>query len=705
MCSVFVILLLASCRVSSFGHLTNKHAQGVYPERTTAYTYGNVFYPQATTAYMYDHVVYPVISTTNTYDYDIISESAKTRRTTPYTYDHDIYPEQTTSYSYDYGFYPELATTSRYDHSTYPEERTKTSKNGNGIYHEGKATTLIRDYGIYPDWTKTSKYDPDMCLEMTTAYMYDDGQTAVAYPKGKAFAGSNNCSRFIPEPIGLLNATYLQGLQDCLNGTVIRKLLCSHSMTTYNISFVSDVVPYFSEVRIYFSDGINNCTNRFNTFIESKNNILTNLDIYHFLTRSSTCWKYAFFTNQLCVDLKLNTNNKSLSLNLRTFPYEPIHFTLKHQSCREEFIQYVYQNGLYITSNDTFILNIDKINNFTKENNCFDIYFPCPWPSFNDVVIRVPESTSVYVQLAISVEVTLVNSFVVLVFLQRENRTPVTILLAALAISDSTAALIMTVPIFTAYQIYGNRIYEHSLLYTLEFPECIYNFLYIILSDVFHITSVLITTLLCLQKTAALLIPMWTKQHINNRINIICSLLMFIISISLFSRIVYEESLGIYNFNGRCCVSSQNFNYQAHFNHYTMVNAFILLACLVVALCTVYMICKFTILRRNLPWTDSPVVQKRNRISAVTVVFICIIFLLSELPFIYTSFIYMLYYFNPSSLTRSEFDNFVTFFEYKDLGLIIGFSLNFLVYIIMGKQIRAKLWIGVMKIARRCKCW
>ncbi|CAG2206057.1 unnamed protein product [Mytilus edulis] len=212
---------------------------------------------------------------------------------------------------------------------------------------------------------------------MTTTFLYKHDQTAVVYPEEKAsIAVNKNSPANLPESICYFNATYIQGLrEDCQNGTIIRKLLSNPSMT-HNISYVNDVIPYFSDVRVYFDDGTNNCTNRFKEFIKAKNNTLTNIDIYNFLTNDSICWEFAFFINQLCVEFQLNRYNEvRLSLEVRKHSHMPIYLSLKHQLCTDEFIQYVYRNGLYMGSNDTFILNIDNIINFTQENSCLDIYF------------------------------------------------------------------------------------------------------------------------------------------------------------------------------------------------------------------------------------------------------------------------------------------------------------------------------------------
>jgi hypothetical protein len=51
---------------------------------------------------------------------------------------------------------------------------------------------------------------------------------------------------------------------------------------------------------------------------------------------------------------------------------------------------------------------------------------------------------------------------------------------------------------------------------------------------------------------------------------------------------------------------------------------------IIMVTCTIYISCKITVMRRRLKWTDSNVFQKRNKKSAIIVIAICIVFLLSE---------------------------------------------------------------------------
>ncbi len=51
---------------------------------------------------------------------------------------------------------------------------------------------------------------------------------------------------------------------------------------------------------------------------------------------------------------------------------------------------------------------------------------------------------------------------------------------------------------------------------------------------------------------------------------------------------------------------------------------------IIMVTCTIYISCKITVMRRRLKGTDSNVFQKRNKKSAIIVIAICIVFLLSE---------------------------------------------------------------------------
>lgn len=70
-------------------------------------------------------------------------------------------------------------------------------------------------------------------------------------------------------------------LQEYPNGPVLQKLLCYPSLE-YNISLVNGIIHYFSDLRMFFADDIQNCKELFTKFIQSQNNVVSNADVYNF---------------------------------------------------------------------------------------------------------------------------------------------------------------------------------------------------------------------------------------------------------------------------------------------------------------------------------------------------------------------------------------------------------------------------------------
>ncbi|CAG2242623.1 unnamed protein product [Mytilus edulis] len=156
-------------------------------------------------------------------------------------------------------------------------------------------------------------------------------------------------------------------------------------------------------------------------------------------------------------EISADENNIKTGILPKHTSYTKVYIILKHQSCKERFLHYIYWNGLHVKENDTYLLSIGNIIMFNEENNCIHVRLSCP-DKYLEATLTLPNSAVAYLESAIAVEVTLVNGFMLYIFLQKENRTPVTLLLSALAISDTTAAILMSIPKYIAYQIYGNQI-------------------------------------------------------------------------------------------------------------------------------------------------------------------------------------------------------------------------------------------------------
>ncbi|VDI37654.1 Hypothetical predicted protein [Mytilus galloprovincialis] len=554
--------------VSSDQTTTYIDDRGVSSEQTTTYIDNGGVSSEQTTTYIDDDGVSSKPTTTYIDDGGVSSE-----QTTTYIDDDGVSSKQTTTYINDGGVSSEQTTT--YIHNGgISSEQTTTYIDHGGISSE-QTTKFTDDYGVVSEQTTTYIDDDNVSSEQTTNYMYNYGvslktdieinsvekikytnrmkceiidltdnvlpsASGMAYPVNKSGQSiliwfddfnflsltiSKNCVSLALHMFlrKIIDIAYLQDfLTKCPDGTFIQNMFCDSSLA-YNVSYIKDVFPHFSNVQIYFTDKFDHCTAQFNVFLESENHLLTNADIYHFLTNETVCWKYVHFTYLLNVKFSLKEisddriNLKRGFLSTHT-SYAKVFVILKYQSCKEKFLHYIYWNGLHVKENDTYLLSIDNIITFNEENNCIQVRLSCPAEYF-EFTLALPNSTLVYLESAIAVEVTLVNGFMLYIFLQKENRTPVTLLLSALAMSDATASILMTIPKCIAYQIYGNQIDYTGIMpgwYIFDYPQCImYSFLYE-LKYTFHFVSVLITTLLCLQKTAALLFPMWSKRHLSN---------------------------------------------------------------------------------------------------------------------------------------------------------------------------------------------
>lgn len=79
-----------------------------------------------------------------------------------------------------------------------------------------------------------------------------------------------------------------------------------------------------------------------------------------------------------------------------------------------------------------------------------------------------------------------------------------------------------------------------------------------------------------------------------------------------------------------CC-----FKFDRTFIKYIEISSWVVIvvyasSIIIMVTCTIYISCKITVMRRRLKWTNSNVFQKRNKKSAIIVIAICIVFLLSE---------------------------------------------------------------------------
>ncbi|CAC5423310.1 CMKLR1 [Mytilus coruscus] len=188
--------------------------------------------------------------------------------------------------------------------------------------------------------------------------------------------------------------------------------------------------------------------------------------------------------------------------------------------------------------------------------------------SCNQISYLIPDMIVLYIELALTLEILLVNVCILCIFIRKENRSPVTVLLLALATTDCLTALLTVTMDFCGYFVFSDdvkptvkysNLNETVLLWNRKYPSCvIFNVLDNIVYSC-HMSSILITTLLCVQKALAILFPIWSQSYLTVKTSLIAGMVALLSSLSLFLPSVIIASLEMSSgSNGACCYSDKH---------------------------------------------------------------------------------------------------------------------------------------------------
>ncbi|VDI49049.1 Hypothetical predicted protein [Mytilus galloprovincialis] len=234
------------------------------------------------------------------------------------------------------------------------------------------------------------------------------------------------------------------------------------------------------------------------------------------------------------------------------------------------------------------------------------------------------------------------NIVIFVALFDRKIRTPATVLMQGLALADSLTALCTYgfEPLFMAfYDSLGKSNYlahsEEGLsdIVSLKYPLCWLHFSLSNLSETFHLTSVLLTTSLGLQKVLAVLCPIWTKTKITERKTGVVGAICF-----LFSSAISIPRLFIVRFfSGKreiCLVSEPHVSIQKYVLAFYPIISTVVLSTAVVAMIVstcyiVFILCHRKHVRGHTSASSS---EKK---SCVLVLSVMVVFLLSEVPRLY----------------------------------------------------------------------
>lgn len=357
----------------------------------------------------------------------------------------------------------------------------------------------------------------------------------------------------------------------------------------------------------------------------------------------------------------------------------------------------------------------------------------------------IPAAWITITQLCLTVECAVVNIFIIAILLRPKNRTPSTILLSSLAASDCLTTLLAPIPYLIGYAFNFDdlKIAEDSSLggwiWQELYSKCIILTPLSLTSSGFHMMSVCFTFMLNIQKVVALQFPLWTMKYIGNKATFlaICPFVLIVLGFNTW-RTVTGNGYFFEGKDGVCCIVKN----KSHINgSLTFMNMCLMSITLVIILCTIYICWKLRTLGRNIqeipnvrknskkipnvrenslttpnargnspkiPNTkrnspkipkarrnslkiQNPNAQAKIRRSAFIVIFISVVFILSEL-------LNYLWTINQSGLMSFSHSLDQLCNSLMILSWQFGFSVNFIVYFIMSAKLRKTLQIFFIKL-------
>ena len=198
--------------------------------------------------------------------------------------------------------------------------------------------------------------------------------------------------------------------------------------------------------------------------------------------------------------------------------------------------------------------------------------------------------------------------------MKKENRNSSTILLSMLAFTDAMTAILITVKNITPHlDIFGgdDAIFQELNYFSLfryewsvNYPGCVvYNFVFY-LSLAFHLMSVLLTMGLCVQKTTAMIFPIWVNTNVSRRLWLHWGIASCLVPFIVYFLIFWFLQIRLQSRNGTCCWMA-NGQPTSHYIVSFIESIMYVLSLFIIMICTLIISCKLTCLRRSQQRTDS----------------------------------------------------------------------------------------------------
>ncbi|VDI30004.1 Hypothetical predicted protein [Mytilus galloprovincialis] len=168
----------------------------------------------------------------------------------------------------------------------------------------------------------------------------------------------------------------------------------------------------------------------------------------------------------------------------------------------------------------------------------------------------------------------------------------------------------------------------------LKYPYCVMHFVFSQLSDNFHLTSVLLTTCLGLQKLVAIVVPVWSRTGMSANKSIIVCLVCFMLPLILHIPRLFMVAFTPVENADICSISQRGVAVQEYvLSYYPMAYSVIIgsaTICMVLSTCIIFK----TLCLNKAKGKETPVSITQKR-SSVLVLCVLVVFLVTEVPRLY----------------------------------------------------------------------
>ncbi|VDI37089.1 Hypothetical predicted protein [Mytilus galloprovincialis] len=168
----------------------------------------------------------------------------------------------------------------------------------------------------------------------------------------------------------------------------------------------------------------------------------------------------------------------------------------------------------------------------------------------------------------------------------------------------------------------------------LKYPYCVMHFVFSQLSDNFHLTSVLLTTCLGLQKLVAIVVPVWSRTGMSANKSIIVCLVCFMLPLTLHIPRLFMVAFTPVENADICSISQRGVAVQEYvLSYYPMAYSVIIgsaTICMVLSTCIIFK----TLCLNKAKGKETPVSFTQKR-SSVLVLCVLVVFLVTEVPRLY----------------------------------------------------------------------